>query len=290
MLALSFLADEVRAEGESTAGTPWVVFVRVVGAPSGTEARLVSAVSGALLRSDANVVDSAELVKAAAARGVARTRWADVGALNSVAKDIGADFLLFATVRGAELELFTLSKSGEIGGAERLALGRRAAPPDAAELDDALAKLLAKLPHSVSAPAAAAPAAPPPAPQPPSAPSAVAAPSPMLATPSAPPAPAVDPAGAMSSRGPSPLKLGLLGGSALLGAAAGMSLAYGVVTGMDAMAQSDSLLVLPKGSPVRSERERVALDTAALADAGWGASAVLLAGAAGLGVWALMAE
>lgn len=271
-----------------------MVFVRVVQAPSGTEARLASAVSGALLRSDANVVDSAELVKAAAARGVARTKWADVGALNAVAKDIGADFLLFARVQGGELELFTLSKTGEIGGAERLALGRRGAPPDAAELDDALARLLAKLPKGGPALATAPPAIIPTPPPPP-------APDPQLATASPGPGPAALPAaaappaamtsaGAAPAGGPSPLKLGLFGGSALLGAAAGMSLAYGIVTGMDAMAQSEALLILPKGSPVRSERERVSLDTAALADAGWGASVLLIGGAAGLGVWALMVE
>ena len=42
VLALGLLAGEVRAQGESTAGTPWVVFVRVVQAPSGTEARLAN--------------------------------------------------------------------------------------------------------------------------------------------------------------------------------------------------------------------------------------------------------
>lgn len=270
-----------------------MVFVRVVQAPSGTEARLASAVSGALLRSDANVVDSAELVKAAAARGVARTKWADVGALNAVAKDIGADFLLFARVQGGELELFTLSKTGEIGGAERLALGRRGAPPDAAELDDSLARLLGKLPKGGSALATAPPAitTTPPPPPPPDPQLASVSPGPGPTSSPAAPAPAVPAAaGSAPASGPSPLKLGLFGGSALLGAAAGMSLAYGIVTGMDAMAQSEALLILPKGSPVRSERERVSLDTAALADAGWGASVLLIGGAAGLGVWALMVE
>lgn len=270
-----------------------MVFVRVVQAPSGTEARLASAVSGALLRSDANVVDSAELVKAAAARGVARTKWADVGALNAVAKDIGADFLLFARVQGGELELFTLSKTGEIGGAERLALGRRGAPPDAAELDDSLARLLGKLAKGGSALATAPPAitTTPPPPPPPDPQLASVSPGPGPTSSPAAPAPAVPAAaGSAPASGPSPLKLGLFGGSALLGAAAGMSLAYGIVTGMDAMAQSEALLILPKGSPVRSERERVSLDTAALADAGWGASVLLIGGAAGLGVWALMVE
>lgn len=273
--------------------------MRVTDAPAGAEARLATAVSAALLRSEANVVDAAELARAAGRRGVARSRWADVGALKQVAQDIGAEHLLFAAVRGSELELFTLGGGGEIGASERVPLGRRAAPPSAGELDAALARLLARL---------SPPTAPPPGPTPPPAgptPVAVVAPPPSggPATSGAPPPPpppsAGSPAGASSpvgnaakppTGGVSALQIGLWSGAGLLGIAGGCALAFGVVTGVDAMAQSNGILTLPKESPIRQERERAALDAAVGADISYGAAALLMGAAAGLVVWGAVAE
>ena len=163
-LALGLVASLLAVAAYAVEGgnaLPWVCFVRVIDTTrAGLESKVSDMLEQSILNAEVNVVPTEDLAAAARKRGVPRKRWAETGALSAVAKDVGADFLIFARLESSsryqfQLEVYAVDvETGETVARQKVEVagdigrGKTSGGPSSSDVDALVAKLIASLPTS----------------------------------------------------------------------------------------------------------------------------------------------